>query len=160
MGIAVSSASPSVPFEPAFCFMASALPFTASSSSADPRPPVQCSYVSCHALCRVEELVEECLALDNMMGLEAGVPHEAHACCLVAPPGYAIVDTGCTSTLVGSDSDRLWREELQRKTGGSLQGGRQSSEVRLEGINGRGSLPVRLSILYVSVPETATSRLP
>ena len=50
--------------------------------------------------------------------------------------GHAILDTGCTSTLVGSENEKRWNEELQRLTGGSLAPERGPSETRFEGING------------------------
>ena len=60
----------------------------------------------------------------------------AEACCLVTPPGHAILDTGCTSTLVGSENEKRWNEELKRLSGGSLNAERGPSETRFEGING------------------------
>ncbi|CAE7766960.1 GIP [Symbiodinium sp. CCMP2592] len=50
--------------------------------------------------------------------------------------GHAIVDTGCTSTLVGSESEKRWNEELQKQSGGSLKAERGPSDVKFEGING------------------------
>ena len=82
-----------------------------------------------------ESEVERCLLWDRQLGLEAEAPDVEQAC-LAVPPGHAIVDTGCTSTLVGSESERRWNEELQRQSGGSLKAERGPSDVKFEGING------------------------
>ena len=77
-------------------------------------------------------------------------PDSAESCCLVTPPGYAILDTGCTSTLVGSENEERWSSELKRRTGGALKPEQGDSDVRFEGINGetkaayRVKYPVRI----------------
>ena len=95
--------------------------------------------------------MDHCLSLDESLGL--GVPGEdaSESCCLVTPPGHAILDTGCTSTLVGSENEKLWREELLRVTKGNLKPEKGPSEVRFEGINGESTAsyqvkyPVRIA---------------
>ena len=82
-----------------------------------------------------ESEVDRCLMWDMRLGLEAEPAHAEHAC-LVVPPGHAIVDTGCASTLVGSESEKRWREELSRQTGGHLRPERGPSDVKFEGISG------------------------
>ena len=133
--------------------------FVAFSTSVPPPPgldtsPIssagarQCGFVSRLALSSVEQFAEECLALDRSLGLVCPEQGEEQACCLVTPPGYAILDTGCTSTLVGSENERLWRAELERKTHGELQPELSQSDVRFEGINGetRASYQVRYPV--------------
>ena len=82
-----------------------------------------------------ESEVDRCLMWDFRLGLEAERVDSEQAC-LAVPPGHAIVDTGCTSTLVGSESERRWSEELSRQTGGNLRPERGPSDVKFEGING------------------------
>ena len=126
-----SGTLPSQPaFSPEFSFMAGVYP----------RASVPVSEVE----------VERCLLLDRHLGLEEVDSSEVEQACLAVPPGHAVVDTGCTSTLVGSESERRWNEELQRQTGGSLQAERGPSDVKFEGINGEAKAthqvkyPVRL----------------
>ena len=87
-----------------------------------------------HSGCAPEE-AERCLLWDQQFGLDSASSTSEHAC-LAVPPGHAIVDTGCTSTLVGAESERLWNEELSRQSGGFLQAERGPSDVKFEGING------------------------
>ena len=121
-------------FAPEFSFMAyNFVDATPDIPSEDPAASSrQCGFVSRHALRTVEAAVEECLALDDLLGLGPST----QACCLVTPPGYAILDTGCTSTLVGAENERLWQLELQKQSGGELLPERGQSDVKFEGING------------------------
>ena len=87
----------------------------------------------------VSRLVDRVLSMDGELGLET-LPltsGDSEQCRLVTPLGHAILDTGCTSTLVGSENERLWRKELQRITNGTLQPEESSKKVRFEGINGK-----------------------
>ena len=99
--------------------------------------------------CISEAEIDRCLMWDKHLGFEAEQFESEHAC-LAVPPGHAIVDTGCTSTLVGADSEKKWNEELNRMTGGALQAEREPSDVKFEGINGEArasyqvKYPVRL----------------
>ena len=102
-------------FQPEFSFMASAFPRNSVSIT--------------------ESVIDRCLMWDTCLCLEAGQLDPEQAC-LAVPPGHAIVDTGCTSTLVGSESERLWSEELSKQTGGTLRPERGPSDVKFEGING------------------------
>ena len=102
-------------FQPEFSFMA----YTTSSSLAQ----------------GIEEEVSRCLAWDQRLNLELE-PARIEQACLAVPPGHAIVDTGCTSTLVGSESESQWNAELAKQSGGSLKAERGPSDVKFEGING------------------------
>ena len=82
-----------------------------------------------------EAEIDRCLVWDMRLGLETEQANSEQAY-LAVPPGHAIVDTGCTSTLVGSESERRWSEELSRQRKGSLQPERGPSDVKFEGING------------------------
>ena len=84
----------------------------------------------------VESFVNQCLVQDDLLGLCSAASASAEACCLVTPPGHAILDTGCTSTLVGSENEKRWNEELQRLTGGGLASGGHQKPV-LRGSMGR-----------------------
>ena len=116
-------------FAPEFSFMAATLP---------------------RDLAKIRESeLDRCLLWDMRLGLEAEQVDSQHAC-LAVPPGHAIVDTGCTSTLVGAESEKRWDAELSRQTGGSLRPERGPSDVKFEGINGEAratcqvKYPVRL----------------
>ena len=61
-------------------------------------------------------------------------PSRSEQACLAVPPGHAIVDTGCASTLVGSESEHQWNEELSRQSGGPLQAERGPSDVKLKAL--------------------------
>ena len=143
--MAISGSPAPTSFRPEFSFT------TSSPSDRIPhRPSAECGYVSRQALGSVEKFVEDCLVLDRYLGLDGTAGSAPEACCLVTPPGYAILDTGCTSTLVGSENEQLWQVELEKRTGGSLQPEQGESDVRFEGINGetralhRVKYPVRI----------------
>ncbi|OLQ11048.1 hypothetical protein AK812_SmicGene5122 [Symbiodinium microadriaticum] len=151
LGMAISEPKVELDFRPEFSYMAYATAATSTStSSARPRTSQEFSYVSRQSFSHLESFVEECLTLDRLMGLEPASPESAESCCLVTPPGYAILDTGCTSTLVGDENERLWSAELERKTGGALKPEQGDSDVKFEGINGetrasyRVKYPVRI----------------
>ena len=98
-----------------------------------------------------ESLLVRYLCEDVRLGLDfEGSSPEVEQACLVTPPGHAIVDTGCTSTLVGAENEQRWREELEKCSGGKLHAERGPSDVRFEGINGEAKAsyqvkyPVRL----------------
>ena len=151
LGMAISEPKVELDFRPEFSYMAYATAATSTStSSAGPRTSQEFSYVSRQSFSHLESFVEECLTLDRLMGLEPASPENAESCCLVTPPGYAILDTGCTSTLVGDENERLWSAELERETGGALKPEQGDSDVKFEGINGetrasyRVKYPVRI----------------
>ena len=118
---------PMIQFQPQFDFMA--------IHDGD-KPSVEFSFGTHNAPTSVESMVSRYLERDEELGLSSLASARAEACCLVTPPGHAILDTGCTSTLVGSENEKRWNEELQRVSGGSLQPERGHSETRFEGING------------------------
>ena len=99
-------------------------------------PDREFRFGTCQAEPSVESVVRRCLERDELLGLSSVASSRAEACCLVTPPGHAILDTGCTSTLVGSDNERRWNEELRGVSGGSLVPECGHSETRFEGING------------------------
>ena len=139
MAVTNSARTPIAPsmtkhFEPEFSFMAFPSQGQASASGDGASDFPHGCFVSRHALRPVESMVEECLVLDELLGLIAD--ESAQSCCLVTPPGYAILDTGCTSTLVGADNERLWRLELEKRSQGELKPERSESDVKFEGING------------------------
>ena len=123
-------------FQPEFSFMAAAYPRNLDAVS--------------------ESEVDRCLMWDFRLGLEAERVDSEQAC-LAVPPGHAIVDTGCTSTLVGSESEKQWSEELSRQTGGNLRPERGPSDVKFEGMV-RLRPPVRLSIQSSLAVVMATLR--
>ncbi|CAE7867435.1 hypothetical protein AK812_SmicGene12586 [Symbiodinium microadriaticum] len=133
LGMAVSAdrgaglATGTMNFNPEFSFMAFPV---------DEDDTQDFGYVARTVPLSVERLVDKYLSLDSLMGLDTQRDEGLESCCLVTPPGHAILDTGCTSTLVGSENERLWSEELQRLTGGQLTAEKGPSEVRFEGING------------------------
>ncbi|CAE7802025.1 unnamed protein product, partial [Symbiodinium sp. KB8] len=158
LGMAVNAATTSSmtdsphDFVPEFSFAAFPVsvppPPGLDASSTSSTGARQCGFVSRFALSSVEQFAEECLELDRSLGLVCPEQGEEQACCLVTPPGYAILDTGCTSTLVGSENERLWRAELEKRTRGGLQPELSQSDVRFEGINGetRASYQVRYPV--------------
>ena len=135
LGMAVTLRErPPIAFQPEFSFMA--IHNAQTTEEAENVPTLQHALVSRAVPHSVEGLVERCLLLDNLLGLAPEVSDADQSCCLATPPGHAILDTGCTSTLVGAENEVAWREELQRRTGGSLKVEKGPSDIRFEGING------------------------
>ena len=97
-------APPAVQFQPPFNFMA-------VHDGKDSN--VEFSFGTCSAPTSVESMVSRCLERDEESGpgLSSLASARAEACCLVTPPGHAILDTGCTSTLVGSENEKRWNDE-------------------------------------------------
>ncbi|CAE6968863.1 ABCA1 [Symbiodinium natans] len=137
LGMAITEPRQEFRFVPEFSYVAyHAERSTPSSSSSKPRTTPEFSFVSRQSISQLEHFVEECLTLDRLLGLEPKCPEGSESCCLVTPPGYAILDTGCTSTLVGDENERLWSEELKKQTGGALKPEQGDSDIKFEGING------------------------
>ena len=134
MAVAPEVAAPTVSFAPAFSFMV--------THDGD-APQYEYSFASHSVRSSVTAKVEQCLRLDRSLGL--GVSDSVRdACFLAVPPGHAILDTGCTSTLVGAENERLWNEELARVSGGNLKPTKEPSDLRFEGINGESKAAYRV----------------
>jgi hypothetical protein len=51
-------------------------------------------------------------------------------------PGWAVIDTGCTSSLIGQDNVQAWKDELKHASHGSLQPICFHDETSFRGIGG------------------------
>ncbi|CAE7487604.1 unnamed protein product, partial [Symbiodinium necroappetens] len=163
LGMAVNAATTSSmtasphDFVPEFSFAAFPVsvppPPGLDASSTSSTGARQCGFVSRFALSSVEQFAEECLELDRSLGLVCPEQGEEQACCLVTPPGYAILDTGCTSTLVGSENERLWRAELEKRFEGINGETRASYQVRYPVRIGMGEVKLKLnSVGHYMIP--------
>jgi hypothetical protein len=52
------------------------------------------------------------------------------------PPGYAVIDTGCTASLIGSAQVPLWHEALKLASQGKLEASSYQDSTKFKGING------------------------
>ncbi|CAE7782803.1 unnamed protein product, partial [Symbiodinium pilosum] len=90
-------------FQPQFDFMA---------YHVGDRPEREFSFGTHNVPTSVESMVDECLLQDDILGLSSLVSSRAESCCLVTPPGHAILDTGKAPFLLSIQALRQMKAKL------------------------------------------------